>query len=54
MASEIKIHRAIRSEHVVKYYKHFEDEQFVYILLEMCTNQTLNEHIKRRKRLTEI
>ncbi len=26
----------------------------MYILLEICTNQTLNELIKRRKRLTEM
>jgi len=26
----------------------------VYILLEVCPNQTLNELIKRRKRLTEV
>lgn len=32
----------------------FEDHENVYILLEVCTNQTLNELIKRRKRLTEI
>lgn len=26
----------------------------MYILLEVCPNQTLNELIKRRKRLTEV
>lgn len=31
----------------------FEDHENVYILLEICNNQTLNELIKRRKRLTE-
>ena len=32
----------------------FEDHENVYILLEICQNQTLNELLKRRKRLTEI
>lgn len=32
----------------------FEDHENVYILLEICTNQTLNELIKRRKRLVEL
>jgi len=32
----------------------FEDHENVYILLELCTNHTLNELIKRRKRLTEL
>lgn len=35
-------------------YKHFfEDRQNCYILLELCHNQSMNEMIKRRKRLTE-
>jgi len=45
----------VQFEHV------FEDHENVYILLELCSNQvpcgatqTLNELIKRRKRLTEI
>ena len=32
----------------------FEDQENVYIMLEICPNQTLNELIKRRKKLTEI
>jgi len=32
----------------------FEDSDNVYILLELCHNQSLNELIKRRKRLMEI
>jgi polo-like kinase 1 len=32
----------------------FEDQDNVYILLEICNNHTLNELIKRRKRLTEM
>lgn len=36
-------------------FKHtFEDSENVYILLEMCRNQTLNELLKRRKQLTEV
>lgn len=32
----------------------FEDQENVYILLEICGNQTLNELLKRRKKLQEI
>jgi polo-like kinase 1 len=32
----------------------FEDEENVYILLELCPNQTMNELLRRRKRLTEL
>jgi polo-like kinase 1 len=39
---------------VVKYERSFEDSVNVYIILELCPNQTLNELIKRRKRITEL
>lgn len=38
---------------MVKYERSFEDAANVYIILELCPNQTLNELIKRRKRITE-
>jgi polo-like kinase 1 len=38
----------VKLEHV------FEDSENVYIILELCTNQSLNELIKRRRRLMEI
>lgn len=41
------------NEFVVQFDSVFEDDQNVYILLEICKNQTLNELIKRRKRITE-
>jgi len=54
LISEIKIHRSLHQTNIVQFEHVFEDQENVYILLEMCTNQTLNELIKRRKRLTEI
>ena len=53
LLSEIKIHRGLSHPHIVKFEHVFEDNENVYILLEMCTNQTLNDLCKRRKRLTE-
>lgn len=54
LLSEIKIHRSLNHPHIVKFEHVFEDVDNVYILLEMCTNQTLNDLCKRRKRLTEF
>lgn len=54
LLSEIKIHRSLNHPHIVKFEHVFEDNENVYILLEMCTNQTLNDLCKRRKRLTEF
>lgn len=54
MISEIKIHKALHHPNIVRLEHFFEDSENVYILLEICHNQTLNELVKRRKRLTEL
>lgn len=54
LMSEIKIHRALHNHNVVGFEHFFEDAENVYILLELCQNQTMNEMLRRRKRLTEI
>ena len=54
LISEIKIHKSLHHPQIVAFEHYFEDTKNVYILLEMCHNQTLNELLKRRKRLTEI
>ena len=54
LLSEIRIHRSLNHLHIVKFEHVFEDNENVYILLEMCTNQTLNDLCKRRKRLLEF
>lgn len=52
--SEIKIHRSLQHVNIVKFEGFFEDKENIYILLELCTNQTLNDLMRRRKRLTEL
>jgi polo-like kinase 1 len=54
LISEIKIHKSLHQLHIVQFEHVFEDSENVYILLELCPNQTLNELIKRRKRLVEL
>lgn len=54
LLSEIKIHRSLNHPNVVHFEHVFEDGENVYILLELCTNQSLNELIKRRRRLMEV
>jgi len=54
LLSEIKIHRSLHHINVVEFVHVFEDSENVYILLELCQNQTLNELLKRRKRLHEL
>ncbi|EAR82871.2 Serine/Threonine kinase (macronuclear) [Tetrahymena thermophila SB210] len=54
LISEIKIHKSLHHNNIVKFEHVFEDHDNVYILLELCPHQTLNELIKRRKRITEL
>jgi len=55
LRSEIAIHRSLDHQRVVKFYDYFEDSEYVYIILEICSNQTLNEFMRKRpgKRLSE-
>ena len=54
LMSEIRIHRSLHQKNIVGFEHFFEDSENVYILLELCHNQTLNELLRRRKRLNEI
>ena len=38
LTSEIKIHRSLDHENVVKFDRYFEDTENVYILLDICHN----------------
>lgn len=55
LRSEIAIHRSLDHDKVVKFYDYFEDSEYVYIILELCPNQTLNEFMRKRpsRRLSE-
>ena len=54
LTSEIKIHRSLDNEYVVRFDRYFEDKENVYIMLDICQNQSLSDLIKRRKRLHEV
>ena len=54
LMSEIKIHRSLHHNNIVGFEHFFEDAENVYILLELCANQSMNELLRRRKRLHEL
>ena len=54
LLTEIKIHKSLHHQQIVAFEHYFKDKTNVYILLELCQNQTLNELFERRKKLTEI
>merc|ERR1719270_3210738 len=53
MAQEIRLHTAVSNHYLVKLYSYFEDNNFVYIILELCRKRSLMELHKRRKAITE-
>mmetsp|Transcript_18037 Transcript_18037/g.40932 ORF Transcript_18037/g.40932 Transcript_18037/m.40932 type:complete len:733 (-) Transcript_18037:77-2275(-) len=53
LQSEIKIHKSLSHKNIVRFHDVFEDKENVYIVMELCPNQTMLEHVKRRKRLSE-
>lgn len=54
LMSEIKIHKSLCHTNIVQFHRFFETDDNVYILLELCTNQSLSDLLRRRKRLTEL
>ncbi|XP_016157263.1 PREDICTED: serine/threonine-protein kinase PLK1 [Ficedula albicollis] len=53
MSMEIAIHRSLSHRHVVGFQGFFEDDDFVYVVLELCRRRSLLELHKRRKALSE-
>lgn len=54
LISEIKIHSSLRHKHIVRFERFFEDNLNVYIILELCSQQSLMELQRRKRTLTEI
>ncbi|KAG9024096.1 Cell cycle serine/threonine-protein kinase cdc5/MSD2 [Tulasnella sp. JGI-2019a] len=51
--AEIKLHRALEHPNIVGFEECFEDEQNVYMTLELCPNGSMMDMLRRRRRFTE-
>ncbi|RZF42320.1 hypothetical protein LSTR_LSTR003938 [Laodelphax striatellus] len=51
---EVSIHRKLDHPNIVKFLGYTEDNNFIYLLLELCTNRSMSELIKRRKYITSF
>lgn len=51
---EIEIHKKLNHSNIVNFINDFDDDKFIYIILEYCHNNSLAELIKKRKNLSEI
>ncbi|XP_077498673.1 serine/threonine-protein kinase PLK1-like [Amblyomma americanum] len=54
LEQEINIHRTLCHKHVVRFHGHFEDAKNVYIILELCTRQSLEKVRRWRRILSEF
>lgn len=53
MVQEIMLHRSLNHPHIVGFNSYFEDDLFVYIVLELCEKKSLMELSKRRRVISE-
>ncbi|EPS96158.1 hypothetical protein FOMPIDRAFT_152593 [Fomitopsis schrenkii] len=51
--AEIKIHRSLDHPNIVRFQDCFEDDENVYMTLELCHNGSLMDMLRRRRRFTE-
>ncbi|KAK4684394.1 hypothetical protein P7C73_g5784, partial [Tremellales sp. Uapishka_1] len=51
--AEIKLHQMLQHPHIVGFEDCFEDDENVYMVLELCENGSLMDLMRRRKRLPE-
>ncbi|CAH7666116.1 PLK/PLK1 protein kinase [Phakopsora pachyrhizi] len=51
--AEIKLHRAMEHPHIVKFQSCFEDNQNVYLQMELCEHGSLLDLLRLRKRYSE-
>ncbi|CAL8123801.1 unnamed protein product [Orchesella dallaii] len=50
---EIRIHRNVKHPNIVDFHSYFEDDRFIYILLELCENESLLQLSQKRGAITE-
>ncbi|KAL4072449.1 kinase-like domain-containing protein [Scleroderma yunnanense] len=51
--AEIKIHRSLAHPNIVRFHDCFEDDDNVYMTLELCHSGSLMDMLRRRRRFTE-
>uniref|UniRef100_A0A8C7UWE9 Serine/threonine-protein kinase PLK n=1 Tax=Oncorhynchus mykiss TaxID=8022 RepID=A0A8C7UWE9_ONCMY len=53
ITNEIELHKTLHHKHVVKFSHHFEDQDNIYIFLELCSRKSLAHIWKARHTLTD-
>ncbi|CCX31387.1 Similar to Serine/threonine-protein kinase plo1; acc. no. P50528 [Pyronema omphalodes CBS 100304] len=50
---EIQVHKTMQHPNIVRFIEVFEDDENIYMILELCHNKSLMDMLRRRKRFTE-
>jgi serine/threonine protein kinase len=53
LLTEIKIHLSVTHKHIVKLYNYFEDKSHVFLVMELCTNKSVMDLLKKTKKIEE-
>lgn len=54
MCQEIDIHRSISHHHIVGFHTHFEDKDYIYIILELCSKRVCSHCLSADRRIQLI
>lgn len=52
-ANEVEIHWQLNHASILQLYNYFEDESYVYLVMELCTRGELFQYLRSRKPLSE-
>ncbi|XP_053558746.1 serine/threonine-protein kinase PLK2 [Bombina bombina] len=50
---EIELHSQLKHKNIVRFYHHFQDQRYMYLILEYCRHKSLAHILRVRKLLTE-
>ena len=50
---EVQVHKTMQHPHIVRFVEVFEDNENIYMILELCANRSLMDMLRRRSRFTE-
>jgi polo-like kinase 4 len=53
VANEVEIHWQLRNPSILELFNYFEDEEYVYLVMEICANGNLFDYLKVAKRISE-
>lgn len=54
ITQEVKLHKMCRHNNIIQIQKVFDDDEYIYIILDICSNLTLLDLVDRRKQLDEL